>query len=368
MVKNYNFDEIVKNFNFKGEFIEAKSHICGHINDTFILKFKNENNSEQKYVLQRINTAIFKDPDKLMENIKNVTAHIAKKVKEVNGDPLRETLNIIPTKEGKTYYVTEQGDYLRAFVFIDGARTYQIVEKPEHLYTSGKALGKFQKQLADFPVEILHETIPYFHHTEKRYEAFLEAIKKDEKGRVIFIKDDIDFVIKRAEDTKVLVSMIEKGILPLRVTHNDTKFNNVMIDDETGEGIAVIDLDTVMPGLSLYDFGDSIRSGATTALEDEMDLSKVNFDINLYEQYSKGFLEEVKESLTKEEIEYLPFGAKLMTFECGMRFLMDYINGDVYFKIHREKHNLERARNQFKLVLDMEKQMEEMQNIIKKYC
>ncbi|MGB6187560.1 MAG: aminoglycoside phosphotransferase family protein, partial [Aeromonas molluscorum] len=249
-----------------------------------------------------------------------------------------------------------------------GARTYMMVEKPEHLYTTGKILGKFQEQLSDFSVEDLYETIPNFHDTKKRYEDFIDAVEKDNKGRVAFCLEDIAFAMKRAKDTELLVDMLEEGKLPLRVTHNDTKFNNVMIDDITGEGIALIDLDTVMPGLSLYDFGDAIRSGATTALEDEADLSKVNFDIDLYEHFTKGYLEAAKYALTETEIEYLPFSAKLITLELGIRFLTDHLNGDSYFKVQRKNHNLDRSRNQFKLVADMEENMDAMKAIIQKYC
>lgn len=366
MIREYDFKNIVKNFKFKGKFIDAKSHTCGHINDTFILTF--ENNQEiVRYILQRINTNIFKNPDELMENIKNVTEHIKSKIIKENGNPLRETLNIIETIDNKNYYLSSDGDYFRAFVYITDAKTYQIVEEPIHMYKCGKALGKFQQQLSDFKVEKLYETIIDFHNTKKRYEAFLEVVNLDPLNRVNLVKEEIKFVLDRADDCEILVDMIEKGKIPLRVTHNDTKFNNIMIDEKTDEAIAVIDLDTVMPGLIAYDFGDSIRSGATTALEDEIDLSKVNFDINLYEEFVKGFLEETKDSLTNLEKEYLPFGAKLMTFECGMRFLMDYINGDVYFKIQRENHNLDRARNQFKLVKDMEDSMDKMKDIVLKY-
>lgn len=367
MNKIYNFNKIAEKFALEGKLKKSDSHVCGHINDTFILQCELENGEEIKYVLQRINSDIFKNPAELMENIEKVTFHIAEKVLEEKGDPTRETLNIVKTKENMNYYKSEEGDYWRVFKFIYGASTYQMVEKPEHLYTAGKSLGKFQKQLADFDVDSLFETIKDFHDTEKRYEAFLEAVEADRAGRLESVREEVDFVINRGEDTKVLVNMIKTRELPLRVTHNDTKFNNIMIDDETGEGVAVIDLDTVMPGLSLYDFGDSIRSGATTALEDEADLSKVNFDLNLYEHYTKGFLESVGDFLTENEIAYLPFSAKLMTFECGMRFLMDYLNGDIYFKIHRENHNLDRARNQFKLVSDMESQMDLMKEVVNKY-
>ncbi|MEG2787783.1 MAG: phosphotransferase [Romboutsia sp.] len=367
MDKKYNFDDIVKNFKFEGEFIEAKSHVCGHINDTFVLIFEKEDKSKVSYILQRINTNIFKNPQELMANIENVTEHIKNKIIKEGGNPLRETLNIIKTINNEKFYITDENDYFRAFIYITDAKTYQVVEEPIHMYKCGKALGKFQKQLSDFEVDKLYETIKDFHHTKKRYDMFLESVKADPLKRVEGIKDDIDFVIDRAKDCDILVNMIEEGKMPLRVTHNDTKFNNIMIDEKSDEAIAVIDLDTVMPGLIAYDFGDSIRSGATTALEDETELSKVKFDMNLYENFVKGFLQETKNSLDTLEIEYLPFGAKLMTFECGMRFLMDYIDGDIYFKIHKETHNLDRARNQFKLVTDMERNMDKMKEIVIKY-
>lgn len=367
MVIEYNFNNIVNKFNFEGKFIDSKSNICGHINDTFILTFEKENKEIIKYILQRVNTGIFENPIELMTNIENVTEHIKKKIENEGGNSLRETLNIVKTVDGKNYYITDEGDCFRAYIYITNAKTYQVVEEPMHMYKCGRALGKFQKQLSDFDVNKLYETIKDFHNTQKRYEAFLESIKEDKVKRVSKIKKDIDFVTDRCNDCRVFVNMIEERKIPLRVTHNDTKFNNIMIDETTDEAIAVIDLDTVMPGIVAYDFGDSIRSGATTALEDETDLNEVNFDLNLYENFVKGFLEETKNSLTEIEIDYLPFGAKLMTFECGMRFLMDYINGDIYFKIQREDHNLDRARNQFKLVRDMEENMDKMIEIVRKY-
>lgn len=367
MGKDVCFNNIVQNFKFEGEYVGSNYHDCGHINDTFMVNYKKNDGTLCKYVLQRINTDIFTNPDELMENIKNVTNHISNKVKEANGDPLRETLCLIETNDGGYYYQAPEDDCWRAFVFITGAKTYDMVEKPEHIYTTGKALGQFQKHLSDFKVETLFETIPDFHNTAKRYEAFVEAVNEDKVGRVESVQADIDFIMTRAEETKLVVNMIKEGKLPLRVTHNDTKFNNIMIDDETEEGIAVIDLDTVMPGVSLYDFGDCIRSSANTAAEDEQDLSKVSFDLNLYEYFTRGYLESVKDSLTPTEIEYLPFSVKLLALELGMRFLMDHINGDTYFKVHRENHNLDRARGQFRLAQDIENKMSEMKAIVEKY-
>ena len=367
MGNELNFNELVSKFKFDGE---LKDYVCaksGNINDTYIIETTLDDGASKKYILQRINTEVFKNPDELMENVKNVTSHIAKKVKEQGGNPLRETLNLIETIDGKTFIKTDNDEYWRSFIFIDNASTYDKVEEPIHMYTTGKALGNFQKHLSDFPVDVLYETIPDFHNTAKRYDAFLEALNEDKVGRAKHIKSEIDFIITREKEVSLLVNMIEDGTLPLRVTHNDTKFNNIMIDDETGEGIAVIDLDTVMPGLYLYDFGDAVRSGASTAEEDEVDLSKVNFDLNLFENFTKGYLNEVGSLLSEKEIEYLPFSAKLITLELGIRFLTDYLNGDVYFKVNRPNHNLDRARNQFKLVSDIEENMEILKDIVNKY-
>jgi Ser/Thr protein kinase RdoA (MazF antagonist) len=303
-----------------------------------------------------------------MQNIEGVTRHLRKKIIAAGGDPERETLNIIPTIDGKSFYKTDEGNYWRAYVFIENAQTYQIVENLQHLCNAGKAFGKFQKFMGDFPAEKLHETIVNFHHTGKRYEAFEEALSKDIMGRAESVKAEIEFVQKRAKETTILVDLLKNGKLPLRVTHNDTKFNNVMIDDKTGEGVCVIDLDTVMPGLSLYDYGDSIRSGTNPANEDEKDLSKVCMDLTLFENFTKGFLDSAADFLTQTEINHLPFSAKMMTFECGIRFLADHLSGDTYFKIHREGHNLDRARTQFKMVADMEEKYDEMKAIVEKYC
>lgn len=359
--------KIVQHFRFEGEYLEASQLTFGHINDTFIVGFAGEDGRKRRYILQRINHNVFKDPGRMMDNIAKVTRHLQRRIVENGGDPGRETLNIIPTMKGTSYYRTAAGDYWRAYDFIDNARSYQKVEDPLQFYHAGRAVGKFQMLLDDFPVESLHETIPDFHNTPKRLAAFLQAVEKDSAGRAGPVAAEIDFVKKRAADTAVLVDLLAEGKLPLRVIHNDTKFNNVLIDDETGEGICLVDLDTVMPGLSLYDFGDAIRYGSNTAAEDEQVLSKVNMDMGLYEQFCQGYLQTAAGFLAPLEIEYLPFSAKLMTLECGIRFLTDYLDGDLYFKTQRENHNLDRARTQFKLVSDMESNLEQMQEIVGKY-
>ncbi len=365
--KQPDFIETVNNICFEGRFIEGTPYGFGHINDTYAVYFKKHDGNTHRYILQRINHDVFKDPEGLMENIIKVTGHLRERIIETGGDPDRETLNLIPSKDGKLYYKSSCGNYWRGYIFIEGAQTYQVVENSTHLYNAGKAFGRFQRLLNGFPADSLHESIPDFHNTKKRFESFLKSVEEDAVNKAREVQAEIEFILKREKDVSVLIELQKKGRLPLRVTHNDTKFNNVLIDNNTGEGICVIDLDTVMPGLSLYDFGDSIRSGANSAAEDEKDLSKVSMDLNLFERFTCGFLENSGEFLNPDEIEYLPFAAKLMTFECGMRFLTDYLNGDTYFRIHRKHHNLDRARTQFKMVKDIEENFELMKSIVRKY-
>ena len=302
-----------------------------------------------------------------MENITGVTSFLKKKIIERGGDPERETLNVIPAVDGKPYYVDSQGDYWRSYKFITEASSFDQVEKPEQFYESAVAFGNFQSLLSDYPAETLHETIEKFHDTRDRFAKFKKAVEEDVMGRAASVQKEIQFVLEREEIANCFAEMLDKHELPLRVTHNDTKLNNVMLDDKTGKGICVIDLDTVMPGLAMNDFGDSIRFGASTALEDEKDLSKVSCSMELFELYTRGFLKGCDGKLTAKEIELMPMGAKTMTFECGMRFLTDYLEGDKYFKIHREGHNLDRCRTQFKLVEDMEQKWYTMNEIVKKY-
>lgn len=346
-----------------GEAISCERYGNGHINDTFRLICEN-----RPYILQRMNTDIFQDPVSLMRNIEGVTTFLRQEVIKNNGDPDRETLNLIKTREGATFYVDSQGNYWRMYLFIEGATCYNLVEKPEDFYQSGKAFGHFQRLLARYPARELAETIPGFHDTPGRFRAFRRAVEEDICGRASEVQDEIRFVMDREQDTGLAMDMLAKGELPLRVTHNDTKLNNIMIDDKTGQAICIIDLDTVMPGLSIFDFGDSIRFGANTAEEDETDLSKVSLSIPLFEIYTRGFLEGCAGSLTEAEVKMLPQGARLMTLECGIRFLTDYLSGDTYFKIAREKHNLDRCRTQFGLVEDMEKKWGEMERIVEAVC
>lgn len=358
--------EAIESYQFAGELVDVRPYGSGHINDTYLVTLKEDGN-EKKVILQRMNKNIFTKPVELMENVLGVTSYLRERIIENGGNPDRETLNVIPTSEGKPYFVDSEGEYWRVYKFITGATSYDAVETPEDFYQSAVSFGNFQRLLAEYPAETLHETIEGFHDTKARFAVFKKAVEEDACGRAASVQKEIDFVLAHEDVANVFGDMLAKGELPLRVTHNDTKLNNIMIDDETRKGICVIDLDTVMPGLAMNDFGDSIRFGASTAAEDEQDLSKVSCDMGLFEIYTKGYIEGCGGRLTEKEIEMLPMGAKVMTFECGMRFLTDYLEGDHYFKIHREGHNLDRCRTQFKLVEDMEAKWDTMQEIVKKY-
>lgn len=360
-------EEAIAHFQYEGVLASEGPYGSGHINDTFLLTFDVEGEGKRNVILQRMNNEVFSNPVGLMENIVGVTSYLRKKIIDDGGDPDRETLNVIPTVDGKDYYVDEAGDYWRSYKFITDATSYDKVEKPEHFYQSAVAFGHFQCMLADYPAETLHETIAGFHDTKARFATFKKVVEEDVMGRAASVEKEIQFVLEHEDVANYFSDLLAKGEIPLRVTHNDTKLNNIMIDNETGKGICVIDLDTVMPGLAMNDFGDSIRFGASTAAEDEMDLSKVSCSMELFDLYAKGFIEGCDGKLTKREIELMPMGAKTMTFECGMRFLTDYLQGDTYFKVHREGHNLDRCRTQFKLVEDMEKKWYTMQEIVNKY-
>ncbi len=358
--------KICEKFCIEGSFQSAVPYGSGHINDTKLITMRTDS-GEMRYILQRINHNVFKNPDLLMQNYVGVTSYLSKMISEAGGDPMRETLNVIKTCEGENYYLSPEGEYWRLLVFVDKSLSYDKVERPEQFYESAVAFGNFQYMLKDYPADTLYETIPNFHNTPDRVRLFEEALAKDAFGRAKEVGEEIDFVLSRREFAKTLEKARAEGKLPLRVTHNDTKLNNILFDEKTGGALCIVDLDTIMPGYSVNDFGDSIRFGATTALEDETDLSKVNFDISLYELYVKGFIEGTKGGLTECEMELLPIGAIMMTYECGTRFLTDYLSGDTYFKIARPKHNLDRARNQFKLVSDMEASLDKMREIVKKY-
>ncbi len=359
-----NIIEIAENFEFEGELVRISEFGSGHINKTYVATYLN-GDEKQRYVVQQINTSVFKKPEELMKNIFAVTDYLREVIAANGGDPERETLHFIKTKAGDNYFTTPDGDCYRAYVFVKDSVCYDSADTPELFGKSGAAFGRFQKLLADFPADTLYETIPNFHNTPWRFEnEFLPSLFAADDSLLTECEDDIEFVTSRRTDMEGFTVLQESGALPLRVTHNDTKLNNVMFDENTGECVCVIDLDTVMPGLALYDFGDSIRFGASTAAEDESNLDKVSLDLDYFKAYAEGYLSEAGDALTYREKKQLAYSAKLMTLECGMRFLTDYLNGNIYFKTEFPKQNLIRARNQFKLVEDIESKLDEMNKIV----
>ncbi|MBE6538368.1 MAG: aminoglycoside phosphotransferase family protein [Ruminococcaceae bacterium] len=331
----------------------------GHINSTFIVE------STPKYIVQKINTCVFPNPDGLMNNIALVSSHITSKMKATGEDASRGTLHIIKTKDGQNFAETPEGEIYRIFEFID-AISHDNAEDPSQLYRAAKTYGKFQKMLADFNADKLYEIIPFFHHTPNRMKTLEKAIAENKSGRLDKVKKEVEFALSFKDKISYIVDGIENGSVPLRVTHNDTKLNNFLFDKDTDECLCLIDLDTIMPGSLLYDFGDALRLGASSAAEDETDLDKVNFCIEPFEQFTRGLLESLGSEITPRELELLPYSEFLMTFEVGIRFLTDYLDGDVYFKTHYPEHNIDRARNQFKLAAELDSRMEELGALVKK--
>ena len=366
-VDNKLIREVTNAFATQHTLVGALPYGSGHINDTFVAHNHPEEGNCKRYIFQRINTSVFKNPYELMDNIEHVTDYLRECIIKENGDPERETLHIIRTTDGKNVYQDSEGKFWRAYDFIEETITLQQANTPEDFYESAVAFGDFQRKLAGFDASILNESIKDFHNTRVRFENFEKAVEADILDRAKLCKEEIEFAMARKNEASILVDMLKNGELPLRVTHNDTKLNNVLLDEHTRKGICVIDLDTVMPGLAGYDYGDSIRFGASTGAEDETDLSKISMSLELFDIYTKGFMETAGNALTDTEIEMLPMCAKMMTFECGIRFLTDYLQGDTYFKTHRPGHNLDRTRTQFKLVADMEEKWDEMKAIVAKY-
>ena len=359
-----NLKEIFALFTGEGTFLSGEPYGSGHIHDTF--RIQTVENDKDDYILQRLNKKIFKNIPELQDNIERVTIHLRKKLESVPGSEIkRECLTLIPARNGNSWIIDSDGEYWRMYIFITNHRSYDIVDSPDKAFEGGKAIGRFQAMLADLPGKPLFETIPFFHNIEKRLDTIHRIIEENPKGRVVKTRAEIDFVLKRAEDMKVILRLGKENKIPLRITHNDTKFNNILLD-QNDKALCVIDLDTVMPGYVHYDFGDSIRTVANTAAEDEKELSKVKMDIKMYEAYARGYLSETKDTLNAVEKEYLAFAPRLITYTIAVRFLTDYIDGDQYFKIHHEHHNLQRARAQLKLVESMEEQYESMKNIIHK--
>lgn len=345
---------ILHSFRMDGEPVSCEPYGSGHINVTYLVVTQ----SGRRYILQMINHHTFRDVAGLMENISSVTEHLHRK----SGDP-RRTLTLVPTTSGACYLYVE-GEYWRMYNFVENTICLQLPETDEDFYQSAVGFGTFQQMLADFPAANLHETIPNFHNTPDRFRAFIETVERDPMHLAGQVQPEIRFALDRQAEMATIQNALAAGELPLRVTHNDTKLNNVLLDAATRQALCVIDLDTVMPGSSLFDFGDSIRFGAATAAEDEQDLSKVEMSLERFRVFTRGYVRSCP-GLTEKELELLPLGAKTMTMECGIRFLADYLDGDHYFSIHRKGQNLDRCRTQFKLVADMEKKWAEMQKIVK---
>ncbi|MFV0351291.1 MAG: phosphotransferase enzyme family protein [Oscillospiraceae bacterium] len=354
-------------FPFEGKIVALEPFGSGHINDTYAVYTEKGGSKTISYILQRLNTHVFTRPREVMENIAGVTNYLHKGLPECEKEAGRSVLRFLQTADGEYAYYDTEGMPWRSYCFIAQSYCYNQSPSPDVFYESARAFGSFLHDLRDYPAETLHETIPRFHDTPNRLQQLKDAVQQDPMGRVATCEAEIEFALQREKDCALLTDMAARGELPLRVTHNDTKLNNVLFDEETNRALCVIDLDTIMPGLALYDFGDSIRFGATTAAEDEEDLSKVQFSLPLYEAYTKGYLETAGKALTPAEKFMLPQSARILTLECGMRFLADYIMGDSYFKVSRPGQNLARCRTQFTLAQQMEHAMDEMAAIAERY-
>jgi hypothetical protein len=360
----FDLKEIFDNFITEGTFLKGEPYGNGHIHDTF--RIETAEKEKDDYILQRLNNRIFKNIPGLQHNIERVTIHLRNRLREIPGSDIkRECLSLVPSVDGKSWIVDSKGNYWRMYIFITNHKTYNVVDSPGKAFEGGKAIGRFQAMLSDMPGEPLFETIPWFHDIEKRLDTFNITIGQDPVQRVGKVGNEIKQILNRADEMKIILRLGKEGKIPLRITHNDTKFNNILLD-ENDKALCVIDLDTVMPGYVHYDFGDAIRTATNTASEDEGDLEKVNMNIDLFRAYSEGFLSETGSTLNDVEKEYLAFAPRLITYTIALRFLTDFIDGDNYFKIHHEFHNLQRARAQLRLVASMEEQYSEMQKIIKK--
>lgn len=351
---------VLKQFGFDGKFYNVEELTSGNINNTYRLRYRQADGSIKEYVLQQINTYVFKKPEEVISNIYRVTKHLESALTAAGEDASRRVLRLINTRDGGWMFRDGENRCWRAYDYISGAIAYDRPEKLEHFMECGRAFGDFQKMLFDFPAEELYETIPNFHNTRKRFYDFVAAVAQDRAGHVKDLEKEIDFFFDRRKMMTQVVDMIDRGELPLRVTHNDTKMNNVMLDAQTGKGLCVIDLDTVMAGSVLYDYGDAVRFGASTAAEDEPDTSKIALDVELFKAFTRGFISEVKGSITDAELHMLPLGIKIMTCELAMRFFTDYLDGDLYFKVNSPEHNLIRAHAQMKLLEDIEDKYDEL--------
>ena len=346
---------ILCEFSLSGTAVMCQKTGAGHINSTYLV----QTDKGARYILQRVNTAVFKDPQGLMSNIASVTTHIAKKV-----DSPRQVLHIVNTRDGRLYYTAPDGSVWRVFDYIEDSVCLQSPDTAADFYEAAVGFGAFSQQLLDFDASILCETIPNFHNTPDRYRIFREVLRRDPLGRAASVQAEIDFMLKREAQASRITKLLQSGELPLRVTHNDTKLNNVLLDSVTRKALCVIDLDTVMPGSALFDYGDSIRSGAASGREDDRDACAVSLRLDMFRVFTEGYLRSCP-GLTELEKQLLPLGAFTMTLECGLRFLTDYIDGDHYFEVSREGHNLDRCRTQIKLVSDMENNWQQMCDIVK---
>ncbi len=354
-------------FAVEGKFIDCVEIPTGHINSTYRASYQQDDGSTRRYIIQAINHLVFKDPRAVMRNVAAVTRHINSRVLRMKHDAGGQTLDLFPARDGRSWVEDNEGTVWRCYNFIEGCVTYDIVENPRQAYQAAFAFGAFQDLVSDLDASLIAETIPDFHDTRKRYLRLLDIAAQDPHQRLEAVRAEFDFIVKRESLTGLLLDLVAAGKIPLRVTHNDTKINNVMIDEKTDEAVCVIDLDTVMPGLALYDFGDLVRSATNPAAEDEQDLSKVKMEMPLFEALVEGYLDAAANFLTPTEIEHLVDSAKLIALELAIRFLTDHLEGDVYFKIHRPDHNLHRCRTQLKLLESMEEQEEEMQAFVESY-
>ncbi len=356
--------DISKQFQIYGEILHAETFKIGHINETYSATY-NQGGMRVRYIHQKINKGVFKNPAAVMNNVMRVTTHIQKKLEAATTrDVTRRSLIVIPTRDGQSYYQGKDGEFWRTFVFVEGVETFEAVQTPPQALQAGRAFGEFQHLLVDLPGGRLHETIPNFHNTRKRFSALQQAIQNDHYNRAKEAKVEIEFALQHEAMVDVILNAMAKKKIPERITHNDTKFNNVMLDVLTGEAMCVVDLDTVMPGCALYDFGDMVRTTTSPTLEDERDLSKVKMQMPMFKKLAEGYLSTAGQFLTKAERAYIAFSGKLITFEIGLRFLTDFLSGDTYFRIHRPGHNLDRCRTQFKLVDSIEKQEDAMQKYV----
>ena len=350
-------------FRFEGDLVDATPLLAGHIHQTLVARCR-ARAGVRRYLLQEINQNVFRDPAALMENIERVTGHLRGRIASAGGDPARETLTLAPTSAGASFHRTAAGACWRAYEFIEGATAYERPRDLAQVTAAARAFGAFQGMLTDFPAATLHEVLPGFHDTPRRFAAFLEAVRRDKVNRAAGVREEISFYEKRAPETGLIAGLLRDGQLPLRVTHNDAKFSNVLMDDRTGAGLCVVDLDTVMPGTALFDFGDAVRAGAATAAEDDQDSTRAGISLPTFEALARGYLEAAGSFLTAAEVEHLAFSARLITLEQGMRFLADYLDGDAYYRVHREGQNLDRCRTQLGMLRDMERNFDRMEAIV----